>query len=390
MKKVLVILLCLTMAFCMIACASKDSASKTTTEAKTETAPAETTSSKTTSAETTSAETTSAETTSAETAAKSSEAAPTYKKQKIVLSFFGAETTPSGLGVAKFKELVEERSGGAITVETYYNGTLYNQSTEYEALMKGDVDIIVTSLNYAMEYIPELKTTFCPYMWMSIEHVRDFWSKNPSGIALMKKMEDELGVRQLCWYEGGYRNVCLNKDIKVDSTKALSGVKLRSSPAENMIAMTAALGGNPIPIAFSDCYLGIQTGVADGLEVDLTGLIANGLAEVTKSVTLTQHYLSLDGLAVSYKNFQTWPSEVQQLITECSAETADYVCEISKKTDAEAVDTLKNQGVIIYDLTDEERASYRKEVLDAFINSDFASDYDKDLFNAIQEMGKNY
>jgi TRAP-type C4-dicarboxylate transport system substrate-binding protein len=315
---------------------------------------------------------------------------PAYEKTNIVFSFFGAEGTPSGRGVTRFKELVEERSGGAVTVQTYYNGTLYNQSTEYEALMKGDVDMIVTSLNYAMEYITELKTTFCPYMWVSIEHVRDFWEKDEVGVGLMQRLENELGVRQLSWHEGGYRNICLNKDIKVDSTEALAGVKLRSSPAENMIAMTAALGGNPIPIPFSDCYLGIQTGVADGLEVDLTGLIANGLAEVTKSVTISQHYLSLDGFAVSYNNFQKWSPEVQQLVTECAKECADYICELSIQTEMDAVETLKGLGVTIYDLTDEERAVYREQVLDAFISSDFASTYDMELFDAIRNMGENY
>lgn len=375
MKRVLAILLCLVMVFGMMACSS----AKTTTEAAAEA---------TTEAAT---ETTTEAATEATTEAATEEVeTPVYEKQTIVFSFFGAETTPSGYGVTKFKELVEERSGGAITVQTYYNGTLYNQDSEYEALMKGDVDLIVTSLNYAMNYITELKTTFCPYMWKSIEHVRDFWSENPTGVELMQRLENELGVRQLSWYEGGYRNVCLNLDLKVDSTDALKGVKLRSSPAENMIAMTAALGGNPIPIAFSDCYLGIQTGIADGLEVDLTGLIANGLAEVTKSVTLTQHYLSLDGFAVSYKNFMTWTPEVQALVTECAQEVADYICELSKGTDAEAVATLEAQGVIIYDLTDEERAAYREQVLDAFISSDFAADYDMDLFNAIREMGEQY
>jgi TRAP-type C4-dicarboxylate transport system substrate-binding protein len=241
-----------------------------------------------------------------------------------------------------------------------------------------------------MEYITELKTTFCPYMWVSIEHVRDFWEKDEVGVGLMQRLENELGVRQLSWHEGGYRNICLNKDIKVDSTEALAGVKLRSSPAENMIAMTAALGGNPIPIPFSDCYLGIQTGVADGLEVDLTGLIANGLAEVTKSVTISQHYLSLDGFAVSYNNFQKWSPEVQQLVTECAKECADYICELSIQTEMDAVETLKGLGVTIYDLTDEERAVYREQVLDAFISSDFASTYDMELFDAIRNMGENY
>ena len=149
-----------------------------------------------------------------------------------------------------------------------------------------------------------------------------------------------------------------------------------------MIAMTAALGGNPISIPFSDCYLGIQTGVADGLEVDLTGLIANGLSEVTQSVTLTQHYLSLDGFAMNYANYQKWDPAVQELITACAEETALYIDELSAQTDADALQQV--------DLTDEERKAYGDEVRAAFIASDFAANYDMDLFNAICEMGKNY
>lgn len=326
----------------------------------------------------------------AEAADKTDADAATYEETKIVFSYFGAESTPSALGVAHFKELVEERSGGAVTVDTYFNGTLYNQSTEYEALMKGDVDMIVASFNYAMEYIPELKSTFCPYMWVSIEHVRDFWAENPTGLELMARIEDELGVRQLSWHEGGYRHICLNEDIKVQSRESLNAVKLRSSPAENMIAMTAALGANPIPVAFSDCYLSIETGVVDGLEVDLTGLIANGLAEVTKSVTLSKHYLNLDGFAVNNQNFLSWSPAVQELVMQCAQEAADYICEISISTEEEAIAELQEKGTVIYELTDEELAAYGDQVVEAFLTDDFCADYDLELIEAIREAGKAY
>ena len=376
MKKLLAILLCLVMVLGLAACAGKQTATEE---------PAKTDAATTTAEPTENTETP----TEAEQPAETEQTVE-YPKTAITFSFFGAETTPSGMGVAHFKELVEERSGGNVTVNAYYNGTLYNQSTEYEALMKGDVDMIVATLNYAREYIPELKTTFCPYMWESIDHVRDFWSQNETGAGLMKRLEDELGVRQLTWFTSGYRNVCLNKDLKVTSREDLAKIKLRSSPAENMIAMTAALGGNPISIPFSDCYLGIQTGVADGLEVDLTGLIANGLSEVTQSVTLTQHYLSLDGFAMNYANYQKWDPAVQELITACAEETALYIDELSAQTDADALQQVKDLGIIVYDLTDEERKAYGDEVRAAFIASDFAANYDMDLFNAICEMGKNY
>ena len=69
---------------------------------------------------------------------------------------------------------------------------------------------------------------------------------------------------------------------------------------------------------------------------------------------------------------------------------ADYICEIAISTDKEAVQTLTDMGVTIYDLTAEERAAYREQVLDAFLSDKFCADYDMDLINAIREMGNNY
>ena len=128
----------------------------------------------------------------------------------------------------------------------------------------------------------------------------------------------------------------------------------------------------------------------------VSGCTAINMDEENKQFTLsgkTYHegdYLSLDGFAVSYTNFQKWDPAVQELVTECAEEAGDFACEIAKQTEADAIKTLEDVGIVTYDLTDEERKAYGDEVIDAFIASDFASDYDMDLLNAIREMGKNY
>ena len=88
-----------------------------------------------------------------------------FDEATITVSYHSAETSQYGRGLALFEQLVEEKTDGKVNVDVYYNGTLYGQQTEYEALQKGEVDLILGSLNSAMEYLPELRTTFCPFLW---------------------------------------------------------------------------------------------------------------------------------------------------------------------------------------------------------------------------------
>jgi C4-dicarboxylate-binding protein DctP len=50
--------------------------------------------------------------------------------------------TPKGLASERFKELVEEKSGGEISVEIYPNSSLYGDEDEMQALQSGSVQML--------------------------------------------------------------------------------------------------------------------------------------------------------------------------------------------------------------------------------------------------------
>lgn len=324
-----------------------------------------------------------------ETEVVKEEETPAFEETTITISYNAAETTPHGQGVAKFKELVEEKTGGAVTVDAYYNGTLYGTQTEFEALQKGEVDLIMGSLNSAMEYIPKLKTTFCPFLWKNPEHYNAFWDSE-DGQALLEEVADELDVYYLGFSSAGARNIELTEDKQITCREDMKSIKLRSAAAENMIAMVDALGANPVPIAFSDTYLGLETGLAQGLEGDVTGLYANGFNEVLKSITITEHAYSMDGFVASAANWEKWSPEVQAVVREAVKESSDYINQVTADSEASAAERLASDGIKIYELPADTLEAYREEVLESFINSDYAKDYDMDLFNKIREMGNEF
>src|SRR5262245_43642494 len=58
-------------------------------------------------------------------------------------------------GFVKFKEVLEQEAPGAFDVQIHYNGTLFAQGTEIEAMQRGNLELgVITPQDYAA-LIPE-------------------------------------------------------------------------------------------------------------------------------------------------------------------------------------------------------------------------------------------
>lgn len=307
----------------------------------------------------------------------------------LVLNFDQAETSNMGKGVARFKELVEEKSNGKVKVDTYYNGTLFAQGNQFEACIKGSADIILNAISNAASYVEELQVAFAPYLWENFDHWNKFWSSE-DGVALLNKVAEEVGVRYISWFTTGQRDLELNVDKKITSRDDASSLKLRAVPEASYQFLVESLGANPVPIPLSDAYLSLQTGVADGLEIPVTDLFGQGLQEVVKSVTRTGHMVQTIGFLVSERKYQGWSDELKQLVVECAEEASKYITELALAGTDDALKQLEVQGTAIYTLTDEELAAFRGEVIGWCLNSgnEISSGWDMDLYQKIADAAE--
>ena len=308
---------------------------------------------------------------------------PAFEEQEIVLNFDQTENSVMGQNLAVFADLVSEKTGGQVTVKVYYNGSLFPQGEQYEACIKGSCDMVLNAISNATQYVPELEIAFCPYIWASMEHWNNFWATD-TGKELDEKIHEQAGVRYVAWFCTGLRDLALADDMKVTSRDQLKAVKLRAVPETSYQFLVEALGANPVPIALSDTYLAIQTGTADGLEIPMESLIANGMQDILGSVTRTNHMLSTIGFVVSEKSWNSWTPELQQVITEAAQECAANITDTLKAQEQETMAQLEEAGVTIYTLTDEEMKAYRQEVLDYVLSTETAEAWDMDLYAAIE------
>ena len=77
-----------------------------------------------------------------------------------------------------------------------------------------------------------------------------------------------------------------------------NGLKFRVQNSDVLKAQMAAMGGSPQPMAFSEVYGALQTGVVDGQENTWSNIYGQKFFEVQDGVTETNHGI-IDYLVVT-------------------------------------------------------------------------------------------
>ena len=183
----------------------------------------------------------------------------------------------------------------------------------------------------------------------------------------------------------------ITTDKKVTSRADLNGIKLRVPNSELKLYLAESLGANGIPLAWSEVYLALQTGTLDGQDNAVSTIKTNSMQEVTESATITGHILSTLQIFMNGAKYQSMSPELQQIIDEGVAAGCNYVTETSIEQEADDIAFLEEQGLVVYQLTDEELSSYSQEVLDYYLttNQDIIADIDMDLYNSISEFAQS-
>ena len=74
-------------------------------------------------------------------------------------------------GLVKFKEALEAAMPGAFDVQVHFNGTLFGQGTEIEAMQRGNLEVGMISPQDITELIPEYSIFTTGYLMRDAAHL---------------------------------------------------------------------------------------------------------------------------------------------------------------------------------------------------------------------------
>ena len=297
-----------------------------------------------------------------------------------------AENEIMGQGLIKMADLVNEATDGAVTIEIYFSGSLFTQDQILPAVMAGNADMCGTNGSGLSEYLPKTATIEAPYLFSSVDEFIAFFDSDVAN-DLIEEVADTVGVQFLAVYATGLRCVNINVDRKITCRADLEDIKIRMPNTPNYLFLGEALGANPIPLAGSDIYLGLEAGTVDGQDNPVAAIRAYSWYEVTESVTLTNHMMQNSWITIRNDLWQGMSPELQQIFKEAATEACEWITATNKVQQEDDIAFLEEQGMSIYELTDEEFENYRQEVLDYYEeHPEGTADWDMDLYNAIKDL----
>lgn len=260
----------------------------------------------------------------------------------------------------KFKEIVEEKTNGRVKVEVYPGGQLGQETEAAEGVLMGTLDMAVISTVMFDNMIPGTAIFALPLFisWKSNEQMCKLFNDSNIFIELNNKMNKKEGMI-LGTFTTGYRHMMF-KDKEVKTLEEFKGLKMRSPESELFINMYKALGANPTSVTWGETYTALQTGVVVGLDCSASDLITMGFQEVTKYCLLTHHMIGTMSLVINKSLFDKFPEDIQDIISEAGKEAANYVTEQVRNQEEEIIESLKEQGMIFNELSNEEKVKFIK------------------------------
>lgn len=189
------------------------------------------------------------------------------------------EGYPNTVAMDKFAEMVAEKSGGSITIKMFHSGVLGNQPDAIEQVRIGGLEIGNFNLGPIGPIAPEVNVVSLPFIFKDMEHMHRAMD-GEAGKQISDGMAKK-GPIALAWYDSGARSF-YNAKKPIEKPEDVGGLKVRVMNNDLYSGMISAMGGNPSPMAFSEVYQSLKTGVVDGAENNWPSYESTGHFEVAE------------------------------------------------------------------------------------------------------------
>ncbi len=268
------------------------------------------------------------------------------------------EGNPRYTSMEKFAEDVAEKTNGHVTVEVFANGQLGTEKEMLEQVVAGTVQGMRGG---QFDFSPRLLMFTLPFLAQTREQVTALLNSDLAK-KVCEEAEAETGtvIINLC-DAGGWRQFS-NSKHPITKPEDLQGLKMRTNGMNTIDKTFIALGATTTTIPYSDLYMGLKTGVADGQENPWVNVEGMKFYEVQPYFTEVNYQFHPDPFYVNAAWWNSLPTEYQDIISECATEMGTYNDQLIDETQEAARQAIIDAGCEIYVPTEEELQAFKDAV----------------------------
>ena len=245
-------------------------------------------------------------------------------------------------GLQKMKELLEEKTGGAATLEIYPGGQLGDEQQTVEGVMLGTLDMGMTSNAMLSNYVEDFKVFDLPFLFPSIPALGE---KVDANWDMLEGSANGSGFQLIAVFSSGIRHLMTSKPI--NSIDDLEGMKIRTMQNPVHVEAFRAYGANPTPMSYSELYGALQAGVVDGAEGASTGYAGMKFYEVAPDFALVGWLNMTAPVTMKKDAFDALPGEIRTALMEAGSEAAKWQRQYVVDMEQPLLASFKEHGVTI-------------------------------------------
>jgi len=254
------------------------------------------------------------------------------------------------LSAEEFARRANERLDG-YEVVVFGSSQLGGDELLLQKIKLGTVDFALPS-SIMSSQIDEFGLFEMPYLVRDREHMRAIerevvWPE-------LAPLAEAKGYRMIAVWENGFRHIT-NSARAINTPADLAGIKLRTPRGVWRVKLFQTLGANPTPMALSEVFIGLQTGVIDGQENPLAQIWGSKLYEVQEYLSLTGHVYTPGYVVVSPSRWDALPDDVRTVLEEEARLVQAFVHETAARLDEELLAQVEAEGV---DVNRPDRAAF--------------------------------
>ena len=266
------------------------------------------------------------------------------------------------LSAYKFKELIEENSGGKVTVAIYPNNGLSagDQQKAVEMLKDGALDIQICSATDLYKLDQRFGTFWLPFLFDN-EDQAYFFAKDETVNETIQSWLTPHKLDLLTMHTTGALELSNNNRV-VDSPDDLEGLKIRVAPSDFAGDVIAELGAEPVELDFSEVPHALEQGEIQGLTSNLALYLSSKLYETQPYITLWNGMYDVQVWVANEESLGKLDDKLKAAFTKSLTETVTWQHNLFTEFKKLYLKTLEQKGVTITNLDDAQRQAFREKV----------------------------
>lgn len=271
----------------------------------------------------------------------------------------GAKGSPSGNAMDRWAELIEERTGGEVKVDVFYQNELGSQAEVFDLFVANEVQLM---LNWPpTSYDKRIGVLYAPYMVFTWDEALEAYRPGGWINSMLDGIYNDLGLKFFGAWPEGFNGIA-SKGKYAMAREEASDLKIRVPPYFPLAETVQAMGYQTASIDWSEVFTAIETGVVDGDGANIIYWDYEYFRDTLDYYNRTKQQFITGILSMNLQAWESLTPAQQEVVQDAAVVIMEEGFVNAKERDQMYVEKAKEAGMEYLEPTDEQLKALAKKV----------------------------